>query len=389
MKRRFALAFGILSLGWLGGPGLAQETIKTAPQPAATEAKPAPGGHIVYGDPGCCPMDTCGHGGGGGTLQAGAGIYYIQPHWDSNAAYTQRSALGINGFQGRNHDFSYDYDWAPRVWVGFTNCDGAGARVRYWFYDDEASDLVTDNDSNGQAFTIMNTAAPLGVALFTNGTVLAPQTLVTDSELSLDVWDLEGTYDWKPNCNWQITFFGGVRYVHMFQNYNAAVVDDNTGTTVARLLSGHNLNVIGPTGGVETRRSLSGGGGHGGCGGCGGGGLSLYGSARTSLLFGHGRQGAGSEAVIQGLSIPIFSAFASRDDLLPIVEAEVGAEFARDMGGMNVFVNAALVGQVWFGAGNSARSTSPDVLGPLSGGPDNIDHNLGFFGLALSAGVRY
>jgi hypothetical protein len=114
-------------------------------------------------------------------------------------------------------------------------------------------------------------------------------------------------------------------------------------------------------------------------------GLTLYGSSRASLLYGHGQQTAAS-------NVNVFSfgegADSSRDDLLPILEAELGAEWSSDMGGMRVFLQAALVGQVWFGAGNASRATSPDTLGPLAGGVED-DSNLGFFGITVSAGISY
>jgi hypothetical protein len=360
MMRRFALALGLL--GWIGGAALAQEKITAAPTPAKQEAHAPAHGQIVY-EPGC--MDCCqSHGGGG--LTAGVGFYYVQPHWESNAAFYTSTA--VDGFLVRaQEDFSYDYDFSPRASVAFTNCDGSGFRARYWYFEDDASTSAADGP-----LTTLQSASPMDLS------ILAPQngTLNTTSDLRLNVWDFEGTYDWKPDC-WRVTFFGGIRYVHLSQSYEANAVDA-TGAVVQVLTSGHNFNVWGPTGGIETRRPL------------GGMGLELYGSSRASILFGDGQQTTGVATLdAAGNAVNGAVGTSSRDDILPVLEAELGAEWSHECcSGMRAFVNVALVGQVWFGAGNAARASTPDVLGPLAGGVED-ESNLGFFGITVIGGIAY
>jgi hypothetical protein len=374
----------------MGGAAPSAEQLP-APAPAPHAGAPAPAGpaHMLpdasCGACGACaacemPSDCCETGCGGHGLVAGVGFYYIQPSWESNPAIY--SYVSTNGFfRSRQDDFSYDYDFAPRVWVGFSS-GNAGVRARFWHFEDDSSLSRLDNDVDGNAFQFLRSASLLGVNIVTLGTNANPQTLNTESDLRLEVWDVEGTYT-HTLCGFDITYFGGLRYVHMSQSYNANVVDTNTNTVLAVLSSGHNLNVAGLTGGFETRRNL------------GAMGLSLYGSGRSSLLYGSGRQTAAS-LNFAGLRIaggPIYpndnqGGDTSRDDLLPILEAELGAEWSGNMGGMNVFIQTALVGQVWFGAGNASRSTSGDVLGVLAGGTED-DTNLGFFGITISGGVRY
>lgn len=365
MVRRRALALGLISAlsSWTGA-ALAAEPAQPAPM-----GQPA----IIKQDGGIHDMGPCC---GGcepacGGLQAGIGFYYIKPVWDNNPALNT-TALVAGFTRGRIDDFSYDFDFAPRVWIGI-NDGNVGARVRFWTFDDSASLARIDDDGAGAAVLYnISSAAPLGISITSSGRVQAPQSVTAVGDLQVEVWDLEGTYTHQV-CGFDITYFGGLRYVHMSQSYNAAIVEANTGILLQALSSGHNLNVAGLTGGVETRRAL------------GNTGLALYGSSRASLLYGHGRQTA---VALDFLDQTGEGADASREDLLPILEAELGVEYSTCMGSSTLFVQAGLVGQVWFGAGNNSRSSSPDVLGPVAGGTIS-DDNLGFFGFAVAGGIRY
>jgi hypothetical protein len=387
MKRYATLSLGLLAtLGWL--------IAAKAQEPLANPPKPANGATVYhYGGESCMTPHCCEPEHRGGGLQAGVGFYYIQPHWDHNPAYLVLGTDNLTRTVTSQQDFDYDYEFAPRAWLGFTSCNGSGVRVRWWDYEDDAS--VT---AQAQPFTGIGTqqvlitpASPLGVvseSFFATGT----DTLTVNSDLQVTVWDLEGTYNHQAGC-FLLTFFGGLRYVHLSQSYNAVLVENDllvpqgngNGNleNVSTLLSGHNFKGVGPTGGVESRTAL------------GGMGLSLYGSSRVSVLFGTGKQsafvnepaliidGIGVEGLQQGGS---FASLYSRDDILPIVEAEIGAEWSGDVCGMRAFVQAALVGQVWFGAGNASRSTGPSFEVFYTGGDDT---NLGFFGGTIVAGVNY
>jgi hypothetical protein len=364
MLRRRAVALGLISaLSWTGA-GFAQEPAKPAPmgQPAIIKGE----GIVHDMGPCCAPCEpTC------GGLQAGIGFYYIKPVWDNNPALLTTTFDGQFS-RGRLDHFSYDFDFAPRVWIGISD-GNAGARVRFWTYDNSASLSRIDDDAGGAATSFISSAAPLGVSVTTTGIGQAPQSISAVGDLQLEVWDLEGTYTHQV-CGFDITYFGGLRYVHMSQSYNAAVVNINDGVILQALSSGHNLNVAGLTGGVETRRAL----------GCTG--LAVYGSSRASLLYGHSRQTA--VAINSVLETSSEGADTSREDFLPILEAELGVEYSTCMGNSTLFIQAGLVGQVWFGAGNNSRSSTPDVLGPVGGGTVS-DDNLGFFGISIAGGIRY
>ena len=157
---------------------------------------------------------------------------------------------------------------------------------------------------------------------------------------------------------------GGLRLASLDQTYNAY-------THGEALLSSSVFSGIGPTLGLEARRNL------------GGTGISLYGSARGSILFGSAHQIA---------TIPDRTNVANdhRDIGMPVAEAELGLEYGRTVGTSRFFGQIALVGQEWFGAGGASRS-STDVIpgGAFSTSSYVGDSDLAFLGLLIRAGVNY
>jgi hypothetical protein len=361
MKRRVALAFGLLSsLGLIGGV-YADEAPKA---PAAATPAPAPivvkDAHAspmaYYGDGGCCHDQ---HGGGGGA-QAGIGFYYIQPHWETNPSHTINFTAQDGTTQIRQTDFDYDYEFAPLIWLGWSNCDGMGFRLRYWHLETDASTLLTNDGT-----LAIDSAAPLGLQ---NLSTTAGDVLLFASDLKIRVYDAEVTQA-AELCGWNLLVTGGLRYAHISQSYVHVELPTLGNTLVDAISSGHNFKGIGPTAALETRRGM--------------GGLAIYGSARGSILFGTGKQD--STQVVN--NDPNTFASTSRDDVLPILEMEIGAEFTSEMCGSRMFVQAALVGQVWFGAGNAANNE----LIPVLVDPEVSDNssNLGLFGLKVAVGVNY
>jgi hypothetical protein len=398
MKRRLALAISSLALGWISFPALADEPIMAKPQAtevamapasvaapdlAAAETLPAPAAAAgdkagpapvttysavapYHGE--ACPMEDEGHGhkhghkhGGGGGIQAGVATYYLQPHYETNPAFTASRQATDGTLQIRQEDFDYDYEFAPLVWAGWVSCDGFGFRGRAWRYENDASVLLSND---GQ--TAFDSAAPLGLQ---NLSTTLGDTLLYATDLQIRVYDAEATQSWNV-CGWGILLAGGVRYAQINQSYVHVELPAGD-TLVDAISSGSNFKGIGPTVALEVRREL------------GGSGLALYGSARGSLLFGKGKQDAFQ--VVN--NTPNVFASTSRDDVMPITEFEVGAEFGRSMGRGRFFAQAALVGQVWHGAGNGAQNEMIPVLVD----PEVSDNssNLGLFGGKVAIGINY
>lgn len=294
-------------------------------------------------------------------LNVGGGVYILQPHWETNPAY----AVVRDGtvVQIRQEDFNYNPDLTPVAWVSYTTNEGIGGRIRAWRLDQSASSFVV-NDGNAT----YNSAAPLGLQ---NGSTTAGDRLRFDSNLKISVVDLEGLQDINLGP-WGLKVSGGIRYAHMSQSYTH--VEAPIIPLVDSISSGHQFRGFGPTVALEARRQL-------GLGGVSG--LAVYGSARGALLFGTGKQDAFQMENNNLTTI----ASTSRDDVIPITELELGAEFSRDLGQCRVYAQAALVGMVWFGDGNAANNE----LIPVIVDPEVSDNNsnLGLFGGKFVLGVEF
>ena len=299
---------------------------------------------------------------GGGSLIAGATLYYIKPVWNANPAFATAPIDADSPIT--QTDFDYSYTASPAIWVGFGDKDGIGGRAR-WFRFDQNESLRGVND--GSLFIL--SATPLGLA---NASDTAGDDLFFGSALRVETWDAEITNSCS-GCNWNILVAGGVRYAHIRQNFRTVEIPLEDEDLFDQVWSGHSFNGIGPTVALEARRSV------------GGGGLGVYANARGSLLWGDGGQQV--REVLNGDLDNIVEVSTNRDKFISNAELEVGGEFSRVRNGgrSRAFVRAGLVAMGYFGVGNSAN------VGDLGDFPGTLDNNgdLGFFGLALSAGVTY
>jgi hypothetical protein len=164
---------------------------------------------------------------------------------------------------------------------------------------------------------------------------------------------------------------GGVRYVDLDQSYNYLSTDPNTRTE--RVVAQRSFSGAGPTVALEGYRP------------CGCSGFALYANARASILFGESNESATQIRIDhQGGLDDLDTGRVSRDDVLPIGELEVGVEYGNCIGRCRFFGQVGFVGQVWWGAGNSANVDSA-----LAGGGNDNHSNLGFLGVALRAGISF
>jgi hypothetical protein len=354
--------------------GLAKESAlhpprNEAPQPPTTPPAFAPGSPSLYAlrDASCCgPCHDCGYGCG---HTAGAyvsvGLYYLQPHWDNNPAAFNSVVVNDTVTTAFQQDFRHEYDATILVTGGYTFLNGIGVRARYWHFDQGADEEYRNDVADHR----IETAGPLGLRLISTGSVATPDTVLIDSELKTTVFDFEATTE-CCFCEWSLLLAGGIRYTHMAQEYHAVRID-STGVEQDRLVSFHNFNGAGPTAAFEVRRST------------GWFNIDLYGGTRASLLFGHGKQ----EAHTRGGTFR--DAGYQHDDLMPVLETELGVEWRGAVPYGEVFVQTALVGQAWFGAGNASRSAASSPTGDPFIRSNIDDANLGFFGLLFAGGWKY
>jgi hypothetical protein len=184
---------------------------------------------------------------------------------------------------------------------------------------------------------------------------------------------MEVTQEWRWG-QFSLLAFGGCRYLHMAQNYNASLVNNvdlgggQTASEVETLTFGHNFVGAGPTLGCLSRWD------------CGGTGLALYGMVRGALLVGKARQ---TQAItidvvdplgLNGGDVSLDNGFGSyQDHVLPVCEIELGLEYALPVSNFRPFFRTAVVNQTYFDAGNASRQ----------------DGNLSLFGCQFSLGVNY
>ena len=211
--------------------------------------------------------------------------------------------------------------------------------------------------------------------------------------LDVEAIDLEVTQA-IHYCRWDLTFAAGVRYgaVHVSGAEDLLL---EAGVFPVGILSESSLQTsqrfdgVGPTVALEGRRRL------------GNSNLSIYGNARGSLLFGNYKRRARFENA--GLVGFIFDpdefeyevdlASDRGDDLLTVLEMQLGMEYAREMGyGALFFVRGGFEAQVWQGAGGYGNLLSglegiESLTGLAGGGLASIDGDIGFIGATVAVGV--
>lgn len=294
-------------------------------------------------------------------LSFGGGVYILYPHWESNPAYAISTGTGV--LRQHQEDFSFHTEFAPYAFISYVGPTGLGLRSRFWRFD-QTSTIFLQNDG----LSLISSAAPLNLQ---NSSLGAGDQLMFEGGLQITVIDLEATQvsNWGL---WSLQLSGGVRYAHLSQHYNNLEIPASG--SFDAISSGHNFRGAGPTLAVEARRDL------------GFWGLGLYGSARGSLLFGTGRQ----NAFLVNNGNLLATASASRSDVLPVTELELGLDWCKQIKNCRFFVQAAVVGQVWYGTGNAANN---DIIVPagqsLIGNSADNTSNLGLFGGKLVLGLEF
>ena len=320
--------------------------------------------------PACCdasclePCCDCGP-----VLSGGVGFYFLQSYWENNPAYGTFNVVN-NPSTYSQIDFDWDVETAWDFWLETVGSSGLGTRFRYWQFDNGLSETPAISQDGNDGVVLPR---PLGLEINSFG---GPHTFQFASGLEIHVIDLEVLKQFRHR-NWQWEASTGIRIASTTQEYYGARLN-NPAPIAVRMR--HDFDGVGPMLGLSGRRVL------------GSSGLSLFARSRTALLFGDVDE-IGTVTIVNANAVSS-AANASRTDLMPVAEMELGAAFNRDLGAATAFIELAWVANVWFGAGNSSNT------GPLqAGGPTNIttfplitsnnNDNLGLMGGRLSAGLRY
>jgi hypothetical protein len=423
MRSSFPLTCGVLLLGCLagfarGGEGAAEELTGGQDMPG-TEKKPADGDakdsaekpparespYLLPGPGAIWDSLVARHeeyaGKVGSEWQPGTiwplhfvlsgGVYLLQPHLESNPAYTlfrRPGAGGVPAAVSFTPDLKYDTAFAPLAGLGaFLDC-GLGLGTRWWHFDEDSALLGAVNTDPTRT-TLFRPAPVFGVPGFVSPSAIAQafrvfnEAMTFQSHLDLHMWDWEVTQRVELG-GWTFLPAAGLRYVYLSQNYQALRSGSGTGTFgTARvnlmqdsdlIQTGHNFSGAGPLAALAVRRPL------------GDSGFTLYGLSRGAVLFGRGRTQSTQLIVQRRQVIPprgstqtvntTTQTFAANghDDDLPIWDLEAGVEWSHAFGPRwAVFFQTGLVAQMWFNAGNSTSENG----------------DLSFFGLSVTGGVTF
>jgi hypothetical protein len=323
-------------------------------------------------------------------VYANAGFYYIKPHLDNNPVFTiTRQPAGGGGGAATTQTDHFDFrtDFCPRISGGVISDSGWGTRVD-WFLFDHGADSRMLSSTDSTLATAVSSAPVFGVPGFTSPGSVARQFKVFNDRLAFTDDLRLYTLDWELTRElrlgaWRLLAAGGVIYGNIVADYTATRVNAGTsqqGTTKVVLqedsdtvLAGHNFGGVGPVGGLDVRRPL------------GGSGLALYGSVNAFCLFGDEKLDnyqqntqqrqttpAGGKTT-QSTVIVISHGEVGRHDSRPVGELELGLEWARAVGPVQVFLRTGLTAQKWFDSGSATVE----------------DGDLTFFGLTLTGGISY
>ncbi|MCL4204120.1 MAG: hypothetical protein KJ000_16680 [Pirellulaceae bacterium] len=270
---------------------------------------------------------------------AGVELVMVKPYWEDevdtliNVLDPQEGTFAL--------DPQYNCSLSPRIYVGHRDCTGFGGRVRYWYYDEAAKTLVvTDPDIQ--------------------------RTAILNASLNVQALDMEATKLLGDGL-FSLEFGGGVRYGRTQVEASLEFDEDppfgNLGVAT--------FEGVGPTVFAEARHQLR----HFKH-------LSVVGNLRGSVLFGKSNFSS-IDTLFQEELIN-----EGKDDLVPILESQIGIEYARNVGHGRLAARALMEGQ-WWGIATPGASFSRDLggAGDLRFDRFNTGRDIGFFG--ITAAVIY
>ena len=302
---------------------------------------------------GSCGTRSCG-GGCSGCWSAGLEFTLVKPHFEDNTAFTTSDSDDATFETLTDTDFTYGNEFAPRLWIETMGAGDCGMRFTYWQFDYAAGGVVGSPPANGFGSISHPRFGDVDLSTTTPDSVFS-----ANSDLNAYTLDLEGIKSFGAG-RWGLVAGLGVRFAEVDQNY-AATLRNAQGLQQGTINYGHTLQGFGPTVGLRVQRPFI-------------AGMSLFGVARGSLLFGDGES---SLTAVEDEDLA--NAFTtrhdmSRDDLLPIGEMQVGLLYTPIVAGVwQPYMHVAFEAQQWSGVGNAYGE----------------DGDLGFYGVNLALGLGW
>lgn len=241
----------------------------------------------------------------------------VKPHFSRNNAYFLDSPPGISGQKAKQ--FDWDYCYSPRFELGWNGNCGYGARVRYWFFDDETTEHAKDANGNIASF-FAEDSSPNDIGF--DGSTEAR----FKHGLELNVLDLEATFE---RCNW--VFSIGARYATIDQHYKG----ENLSGAEEVMKSDHDFDGWGLTASAEFMQPIK----------CG---FSIFTKGRGSLLYGDSKW----KAYNDDPAADDYLSSKNKNDLQAIGELQVGIDWRKCFCGDKIgFIRIAAEAQYWANGG--------------------------------------
>ncbi|MBN1591369.1 MAG: hypothetical protein JW888_17785, partial [Pirellulales bacterium] len=275
----------------------------------------------------CQPVDSCGPCRsqvccGNPGIIGGYDFVWLKPHFSNAVAY---GVFIEGGDDDTEIDYGYptDYENAPRLWLGYQGCNGLGARIRYWQFDQQilSQNLVSDATTT---YYFEGFAASAGAELDISGGI---EMHVLDLEFMQDI-------DWGRT---QLTVGAGLRYAKL-RFTGSGILSNTNGVDTASRFSEITFEGVGPTVFVDFQRRIR------------QSRLSVVGGLRGSVLFGRGRNDYVQYNLVAHTS---YSDLERDNRTTGAMEANIGLQYDRSLTrGVDAFIRCAWEGQLWYDVGS-------------------------------------
>jgi hypothetical protein len=289
----------------------------------------------------CCqPSCSCGP---TWVWTAGVEATFLQPEFDDARA---------DVLSPETTQFEFDFEAAPRVWLGVESCGGCGLRARYW-------DFCAESEFDNRTFV----PSPVNGVLGTT----------SSADLDLSVIDLEVT---KRGCCGSTEWLGsfGARHVELEYDYQGTFLDFATGVNGRAMTEdvSREFDGTGITGALEGRRPF------------GNGRLAFLWNLRGSVLWGDNeavKTEVDVDANIDGtIDTDLDNETSSESEELFIGELQAGLEWRQRVRcvSADVFARAMFEAQWWRLGSNGEPLSSTDALG---------QGDFDLYGMAFAVGI--
>jgi hypothetical protein len=267
---------------------------------------------------------------------------WMRAHFDQNVAMIIDPPIG-----NRLVPFNYDFQLAPRTWLGWQGCNGGGLRVTYWqFNDNAATERATAVAGATPVYLFVYGA---GGNLTRNAYADLGETLISDHSLALQALDLEATQRFGLGPL-QCMAGVGIRLADMDQNLRGEVYDA-TNSLWEIVTNDLSFQGAGPTLSLQAFRPM------------GTSRFSMFGGLRGAMLYSKTRQAI--YEMKDGYANELVDT-ANAHEMLSMGEMSVGLQYMQPLGPRSeFFARSSYEGQAWFDVGGPVDSHSTVALDGL------------------------